>query len=144
MRQIKFRAFDKENKVMSEPFSLEQIWSPSFSSEHAVYGWGTFNPFELQMWVGESDKHPANIKFEDYEPMQFTGLTDKNGKEIYEGDIIVESDFINDRSMFTVVEYGHFDNDYEDIFGFKITSFFESEKVEVIGNIYENPELLTK
>jgi hypothetical protein len=74
---------------------------------------------------------------------QFTGLTDKNGKDIYEGDIIVESDFINDRSMFTVVEYGHFDNDYGDIFGFKITSFFESDKVEVIGNIYENPTLIT-
>mgnify|MGYP001233689767 FL=1 len=74
--------------------------------------------------------------------MQYTGLKDKNGKEIYEGDIIRESDG-DGGYIYAKVVY------YKDGFMGKEKGFepeypisdFKNE-TEVIGNIYENPELL--
>ena len=75
---------------------------------------------------------------------QYTGLTDKNGTKIFEGDII---DFLY-RSGYD--DYGIVQYDaYETEFGFVYNSIYEglgrhyqSKDIEVIGNIYDNPELL--
>lgn len=92
-------------------------------------------------WFEENGVHSNNDY--DYEIMQYTGLKDSTGKEIYEGDIIT-SNYHND-----VYDYG-----------FELTSLVEfrngcfwlnvhncelhyyNEFCIVIGNIYENPELL--
>ena len=72
--------------------------------------------------------------------LQYTGLDDKNGKEIYEGDI-VQFKFANfKKKQIASIAYG--------ICGFwivrwlKVLDWHERHQVEVIGNIYENPELL--
>lgn len=75
---------------------------------------------------------------------QYTGLTDKNGTKIFEGDII---DFFgrSDGDGYGVVKY----DAYETEFGFEYDNIYRSlgrnfypENIEVIGNIYDNPELV--
>ncbi|KJS84972.1 MAG: hypothetical protein JM58_09385 [Peptococcaceae bacterium BICA1-8] len=73
--------------------------------------------------------------------MQFTGLYDKSGKEIYEGDI-GKTDFAN-----MIVSYQKDWGTYilsetlYDVFEFWVINAYKGE-LEVIGNIYENPELI--
>jgi hypothetical protein len=80
---------------------------------------------------------------EDVKLLQYTGLEDKNGIEIYEGDICENGDWEEDahcyRTWNDVVEWkdgdAGFSGTYPNVDGMKC---------EVIGNIYENPELLKK
>ncbi len=88
---------------------------------------------------------------------QFTGLCDKNGKEIYEGDIVHCWDTIAKCEIWAVVEFGNPNAEYtwgwqlRKINGSKgvnldILCWVECEETnaycEIIGNIYDNPELL--
>jgi uncharacterized phage protein (TIGR01671 family) len=73
---------------------------------------------------------------------QFTGLHDKNGKEIYEGDIVQTDDYskgaffgINQPVKHIVIEYEELSTGM----GFRI---LHKDSAQVIGNIYENPELI--
>lgn len=78
-------------------------------------------------------------------PMQYTGLNDKNGREIYEGDILTDHgdegplyiEYSKEHAAFVFV-------DKFDSFGttFYTTTEISYEGFEVIGNIQENPELL--
>ena len=70
---------------------------------------------------------------------QYTGLTDKNGNRIFEGDICKHRSNYSGNTIISVVTYtdGHFLALVCENSGFEL-----SEKLEVIGNIHDNPELL--
>ena len=87
-------------------------------------------PFTLE------DVRNRNVEFtDDVIIMQYTGLQDKNGKEIYDGDV-VRSD--RHRTVCKIVfQYGAFR------FDLGTKKYAVEIECEVIGNIYENPELLT-
>ncbi|MBQ8797208.1 MAG: hypothetical protein IJZ56_03320 [Oscillospiraceae bacterium] len=70
---------------------------------------------------------------------QFTGLTDKNGKRIFEGDILRFHGRVN-YPVFWDADYGAFGSCYYR--DFDILSHYDRKKIEVIGNIHDNPELL--
>ena len=87
---------------------------------------------------------------------QFTGLTDRNGKKIFEGDIVKCTDTINDFEFNAVVEFGNPNGEYNWGYQLKFISGEESNfdilcwvdmketgaYIEIIGNIHDNPELL--
>jgi len=75
-------------------------------------------------------------------PEQFTGLKDKNGKEIFEGDIISYPDETNMTVSFSDTFASFILNKKGWMFGHYFGEAVNPEKCEVIGNIYENPEIL--
>ena len=134
MREIKFRAWDKEEQEMLD-------WDKFFNLDIAQVfeskgSWGVY-------------------------PMQYTGLKDKNGVEIYEGDIDQAENgdksvivFLLKAGTYCVMPMDiYLNNDYQNeaffpdfIYGFGYDLFFDNctpEKyLNIIGNIYENPKLL--
>mgnify|MGYP003132010777 CR=1 FL=1 len=94
--------------------------------------------------LSQSDIYWAWLGKEDVELMQYTGLKDKNGKEIYEGDIVrVLSQ--KDSSTAPVVYHNCqfcFELQDDDIGNDPYRFLSGWKSVEVIGNIHENPELL--
>ena len=133
-REIKFRAWDKEEQEMLD-------WDKFFNLDIAQVfeskgSWGIY-------------------------PMQYTGLKDKNGVEIYEGDIDQAENgdksvivFLLKAGTYCVMPMDiYLNNDYQNeaffpdfIYGFGYDLFFDNctpdKYLNIIGNIYENPELL--
>lgn len=145
-REIKFRAWDKlQNKMINaEPFS----------EEIAIQLGGVVGLFNGKSYDTVTDE---------FELMQFTGLHDKNGREIYEGDIIQDkynfdcicghgefTDTIPDkRSVKWDLEYlqfklYHVDQNISQFSGSgsSLCKANSEKRFEVIGNIYEHPDLL--
>ena len=115
MREIKFRAWDETEKHM---YNWENLLNQNLK-----------NIFTITEQCG-------------YVLMQYTGLKDKNGKEIYEGDI-VKSFFVDtDEAGNETYKYYIMEVKYDEILcSYKIDKFMN---LEVIGNVYENKELLNE
>ncbi len=126
-REIKFRAWDNIVKSM---FNMVEIIS--------------YKDGSMSFQIGDSFSGLRTPK--DAIIMQYTGLKDKNGKEIYEGDIllmpcggIIEIFFdVTSFNARVIKESAECTNSYYPMW------YFWDINSEVIGNIYENPELLTK
>ena len=132
--RFKFRAYHIEQGKM---INIEN--SLSFSSDGDI-------------WINENKQMPLNVfsgwASKDFKLMQYTGLKDKNGISIYEGDVC--------RCYGGVQAFGQYE--YSGIYEVKYTgNSFDMVKnncgygwglsgvidiIEIIGNIYENPELL--
>ena len=133
MREIKFRAWDEGNKILHK--NVEFIRSGLENND-----WIIFKSDKQKL---EDDLVLNNPYFQkQIKIMQYTGLKDKNGVEIYEGDII-KYDFnkLNYRIEFLNAEFiaRRF---YENIENLYPSEFDYGKECEVIGNIYENQELL--
>lgn len=122
MREIKFRAFVKFAKVTLDVIYID------FERKRVYCKTKLNNPNPLDFY-----------EFEDIELMQHTGLKDKNGVEIYEGDIL---SFDNNHYEIVVFRDGGFA--IENPLGY---AFFQNnldvitKQYSIIGNIYENKEL---
>lgn len=135
MREIKFRAW---SKLLNKMLSHEDLNKTLKDLTKIEYIAGIFLPLNSDVKV-----------------MQYTGLKDSNGNEIYEGDIV---EFLDEEVNYSHcgVEYDEFINigkvifSHDELMGWDITNrnmdleevWHYREYIKVIGNIYENPELL--
>lgn len=140
MREIKFRAWDKVRKIMIP--DIQDLYDGldfEFTKEDGNKG-------DIFDTSADDRSFGDNLHNENLEIMQFTGLKDKNGKEIFEGDIVNATHSLNS-------------NYYKIVFA-EDAAVFECvgipiggscglygmikypHRIEVVGNIYENQELL--
>ena len=124
MKTIKFRAWDKE---------IHTWLMPSSKTARNI---SIFDSYGVLSLVDEDDKLVW---------CQFTGLYDKNGKEIYKGDIVKL------KNEFYEVEFCEFGYEGHSIYGlciidkyeaYPLTKSWAETELEVVGNIFQNPELL--
>jgi len=115
MREIKFRAF---HKIGGMKYSFD--------------GWNSEVCVLTDVW--------KYIEDYGYTVMQYTGLKDKNGKEIYEGDVIKKGECVYKVAFgsgaFIFQGISHRNSGY--------FTHSPSDEFEILGNIYENPELIKK
>lgn len=136
MREIKFRFWDANTKVMD--YDRRYIpWADEEISVDAFF---------------DTSEEPSESAW-----LQYTGLKDRDGIEVYEGDVLKVYELSRYDSEYREVEYTS-PVEYVD-YGFLVTEpcktqvplacfgFKDSDplfEIKVIGNIYENPELLSK
>lgn len=129
MREFKFRVWDKLTKT------IQMVATIDFNNS-IIDTYGVNEPI-------------YNLNFDDLVLMQYTGLKDINGKDIYEGDLVI--DFMKNIKIVKFGKYqGFLYDDYLN-YGYYLEELRNKNYVHpciitdmqtIIGNIYENPELL--
>jgi uncharacterized phage protein (TIGR01671 family) len=121
---LKFKIWDKFNKVMSEPFEISEL----------IFDW---NVIWQDRFKGQKEIAGCDMVY-----LQFTGKVDRHGKEIYNGDIFkYELKACHENDIDTIyTEEVHFTQGSFELDNCPLYAFCEYG--EVIGNIYENPDLL--
>jgi uncharacterized phage protein (TIGR01671 family) len=133
MREFKFRLWSIEEKQFIAPNILE-VFNES----------GDLTPFK---YIKTGKLNPLYMPVENYIIQQYTGLTDKNKKEIYEGDILDFTARYKQTGPVEVIYHGaSFGCVITDDGGLKefwdLSHIVQQHYPEIIGNIFENPELL--
>lgn len=144
MREILFRAKRLDNGEWVEgaycPKSCDSPFGPMIDKPSIIKLDDPFSGF----WFDVHDVHADSVG-------QYTGLCDKNGKKIFEGDILHRwSEYCDEYDGICVVKYGKFNCGCCDgVYGWYLDGgdirFFHSKyppNYEVCGNIHDNPELL--
>lgn len=135
-RLIKFRVWDitEEKMLVWDDIWYSVVFIPANSFEGQTEEITV--PF-ISICMRDSNK---------FYPQQFTGLTDKNGREIYEGDIIYftrenksQSYTYNSEVIFQDGMFGIVLNNFNDMF---VPLKYDNEFTEVLGNIFETPQLI--
>lgn len=136
MREIHFRAWDKSNSYM--------ITMENYNPEEYFFQFDNFGNIEVYGANLPSSYPDIGIgydKLDDVIIMQYIGIKDTKGKKIYEGDLVFDED--GEYSKTCIIEWS---NDNAKFFGISVfdDEVYDMDEIcgEVIGNIYENPELL--
>lgn len=132
-REIKFRAFDKKlNMMVTEGF-------------HVIGEVTMFSLIDQHIHEHKQEGEDSLGRLGDIEIMQYTGLKDSIGKEIYEGDIVHCKEYGEDRKG--IIKYWNetssFNIEWLSQTEFNNTIHVRIKNIQVIGNIYEYPYLLT-
>lgn len=123
MRELKYRVWSVDDRTYDDPYS------------HSYYAMTQDGKLDFYC----HGDHWDSCEPDKYIIEQYTGLKDKNGKEICEGDILQIDDHI--LGDFVVV-WHNFGWKIKRSVGYESLSVHKSEDCTVIGNIHENPELL--
>lgn len=152
MNKIKFRAWSYSEKRMLDWYELlhsNDRWNLVAALTGEGFAMAGTRRLSFSILVKPS-----------LQAMQFTGVLDKNGKEIYDGDILkISDDYSNE--LLAIVEFNNIN--YPEIYGWNLVKCTSKEfnrhkdraidyyygvgpepYHEIIGNIYENPELISK
>lgn len=137
-REIKFRVWDTTRKIMLYPEDLTHDW---------YFRCDTFQVHQVKEKFGQL----CINEIKDPVIMQYTGLKDKSGKGVYEGDIVLDTTNFVGKSLDDIREPIRF----EIVIGRALSILYRTldgewldagndyeRRLEVIGNIYENPELV--
>jgi len=136
MRDIKFRAYDREAREMM----TADLFDAFYYEEGSILD---------EILLGHEEPDHAYRGLANYALMQYTGLKDKNGAEIYEGDVLRSDEWV------TAARVSFYNGSFcaehlvpgmsESYVGMRyILSASRTSTLEVMGDIYQSPELLEK